>query len=107
MAFDDLKNVTRLNNGQPSYLAFCLDNLDLREGDRVLHVGCGVGYYTVMAAFTGQTPTFPSCGSSSEPKGYITNWTVTNNTFELATAYIDDCPARRQGSFVWSGNTGG
>ena len=65
------------------------------------------GYYTVMVAYTGQTPVFPSCGSSTEPKGYLTNWTVTNNTFELPTAYLDDCPARRQGSYVWSGNTGG
>jgi protein-L-isoaspartate(D-aspartate) O-methyltransferase len=40
----------RLNNGQPSYLALCLDSLDLREGDRVLHVGCGVGYYTAIMA---------------------------------------------------------
>jgi protein-L-isoaspartate(D-aspartate) O-methyltransferase len=40
----------RLNNGQPSYLAFCIDSLDLDEGDRVLHVGCGVGYYTAIMA---------------------------------------------------------
>ena len=39
-----------LNNGQPSYLAFCIDSLDLVEGDRVLHVGCGVGYYTAIMA---------------------------------------------------------
>jgi len=39
-----------LNNGQPSYLAFCIDSLDLGEGDRVLHVGCGVGYYTAIMA---------------------------------------------------------
>jgi protein-L-isoaspartate(D-aspartate) O-methyltransferase len=39
-----------LNNGQPSYLAFCLDSLDLRKGDRVVHVGCGVGYYTAIIA---------------------------------------------------------
>ena len=40
----------RLNNGRPSYLASCLDHLELREGDRVLHVGCGVGYYTAVIA---------------------------------------------------------
>jgi protein-L-isoaspartate(D-aspartate) O-methyltransferase len=39
-----------LNNGQPSTLAFFLDNLELKEGDRVLHVGCGVGYYTAIIA---------------------------------------------------------
>ena len=42
--------VRRLNNGQPSYLAFCLDSLDLQSGDFVLHVGCGVGYYTAIMA---------------------------------------------------------
>ncbi len=40
----------KLNNGQPSYLAYCLDSLDLGEGDRFVHVGCGVGYYTAIAA---------------------------------------------------------
>jgi protein-L-isoaspartate(D-aspartate) O-methyltransferase len=46
----------RLNNGQPSYLAFCIESLELREGDRVLHVGCGVGYYTaIMAEVVGPT----------------------------------------------------
>lgn len=40
----------RLNNGQPSFLASCLDALDLRPGDHVVHIGCGVGYYTAIAA---------------------------------------------------------
>jgi hypothetical protein len=65
------------------------------------------GYYTVMVANTGSSPTFASCGDSTGPNGYLTNWTVTNNTFELPTAYLDDCPARRRGTWVWSGNTGG
>ena len=64
------------------------------------------GYYTVMAAYTGNGPVFSQCGNSSEPQGYLTNWRVTGNTFELPTAYLDDCPARHQ-NFVWSGNTGG
>ena len=38
----------RLNNGQPSFLAFCLDSLDLQEGDHAVHVGCGIGYYTAI-----------------------------------------------------------
>jgi protein-L-isoaspartate(D-aspartate) O-methyltransferase len=33
-----------LNNGQPSGLASWIHFLELRQGDRVLHVGCGVGY---------------------------------------------------------------
>ena len=40
----------RLNNGLPSALVWWLDCLGLRPGDRVLHVGCGVGYYTAIIA---------------------------------------------------------
>ena len=46
----------RLNNGQPSFLAFCLDALDLQPGDHAVHIGCGVGYYTaIMAELVGPT----------------------------------------------------
>ena len=37
-----------LNNGHPSTLARFLDFLEIQSGDRVLHVGCGVGYYTAI-----------------------------------------------------------
>lgn len=40
----------RLNNGQPAALALWIDSLDLQEGERVVHVGCGVGYYTAILA---------------------------------------------------------
>lgn len=39
-----------LNNGEPSSLLRFLDMLDLVPGDRLLHIGCGVGYYTAIAA---------------------------------------------------------
>jgi protein-L-isoaspartate(D-aspartate) O-methyltransferase len=39
-----------LNNGQPSALALWCHLLELRPGDRVLHVGCGPGYYTAILA---------------------------------------------------------
>jgi protein-L-isoaspartate(D-aspartate) O-methyltransferase len=39
-----------LNNGEPAALARWLDDLELREGESLLHVGCGVGYYTAVAA---------------------------------------------------------
>jgi len=39
-----------LNNGEPSSLLRFLDALSLAAGDRFLHVGCGVGYYTAIAA---------------------------------------------------------
>jgi protein-L-isoaspartate(D-aspartate) O-methyltransferase len=39
-----------LNNGAPSALASWLDALDIREGERVVHVGAGVGYYSAIVA---------------------------------------------------------
>jgi protein-L-isoaspartate(D-aspartate) O-methyltransferase len=39
-----------LNNGQPSALARWIDALELRPGDRVYHLGCGVGYYSAIMA---------------------------------------------------------
>ena len=40
----------RLNNGQPSALAYWIDALELKPGERVHHLGCGVGYYTAILA---------------------------------------------------------
>jgi protein-L-isoaspartate(D-aspartate) O-methyltransferase len=39
-----------LNNGEPSGLLLFLDGLALAPGEKFLHVGCGVGYYTAIAA---------------------------------------------------------
>jgi protein-L-isoaspartate(D-aspartate) O-methyltransferase len=39
-----------INNGQPSLLARWIEALDLKPGDHVYHVGCGVGYYTAIMA---------------------------------------------------------
>lgn len=63
-----------------------------------------VHYFTVMAANTGTGPGF-SCNGDSV-LGYIQDWTVRDNVFELPTAYLFDCPARRQ-NFQASGNVGG
>ena len=40
----------QLFNGAPGVLATWLDALQLAEGSRMLHVGCGTGYYSAVAA---------------------------------------------------------
>jgi hypothetical protein len=43
-----------LPNGQPSAIGFFIDNLDLKNGAYVLHIGCGTGYFSaVMAEIVG------------------------------------------------------
>ena len=45
----------RLNNGLPSFLASLIDQLDLKPGETVCHVGCGTGYYSaIMAEMVGK-----------------------------------------------------
>ena len=39
-----------LNNGQPSLWAALFDSLDISPGERVLHLGCGTGYYSAILA---------------------------------------------------------
>ncbi|MDP6705703.1 MAG: rRNA adenine N-6-methyltransferase family protein [Alphaproteobacteria bacterium] len=44
-----------LNNGQPSLHAAALDAAAPGSGERVLHIGCGAGYYTaILAELAGQ-----------------------------------------------------
>jgi protein-L-isoaspartate(D-aspartate) O-methyltransferase len=40
----------QLFNGQPGTIGVWIDALDLAPGARVLHVGCGLGYYTAVIA---------------------------------------------------------
>jgi len=40
----------QLFNGAPGLLARAIDILMLRPGDRVVHIGCGTGYYTALIA---------------------------------------------------------
>jgi protein-L-isoaspartate(D-aspartate) O-methyltransferase len=39
-----------LFNGQPASIAAWLESLGLEPGQRVLHIGCGTGYYTAVIA---------------------------------------------------------
>jgi protein-L-isoaspartate(D-aspartate) O-methyltransferase len=47
ITLDEAKGI---NNGQPSLWALHLDRLGVRLDDRVLHLGCGTGYYTAILA---------------------------------------------------------
>jgi protein-L-isoaspartate(D-aspartate) O-methyltransferase len=40
----------QLHNGLPSALAQWIEAVDVRAGDRVLHIGTGLGYYTAILA---------------------------------------------------------
>lgn len=40
----------RLNNGHPSFLASLIDQLNIKHGETVYHVGCGTGYYSAIMA---------------------------------------------------------
>lgn len=45
-----------LNNGQPSLHAMLMAAADPQEGDHVVHIGAGVGYYTaILARLAGET----------------------------------------------------
>jgi protein-L-isoaspartate(D-aspartate) O-methyltransferase len=53
IAYDEKR---RLNNGQPSLWAFVFDKLSIVPGERVRHLGCGMGYYTaILAELVGST----------------------------------------------------
>ena len=53
IALDPARN---LCNGQPSSLAAWISALDLQPGNRVFHLGCGVGYFTaIMSEVVGIT----------------------------------------------------
>jgi protein-L-isoaspartate(D-aspartate) O-methyltransferase len=47
IALDEMRGI---NNGQPSLWARLFDHLDIRAGEEVVHLGCGTGYYSAIAA---------------------------------------------------------
>lgn len=45
-----VKPEAKINNGQPTLHACCMDAAQLESGARVVHVGAGTGYYTAILA---------------------------------------------------------
>ena len=39
-----------INNGSPAFWASLMDTLNIKQGERVLQVGAGTGYYTAILA---------------------------------------------------------
>jgi protein-L-isoaspartate(D-aspartate) O-methyltransferase len=39
-----------LYNGSPSVISIWLDAADIQKGNRIFHIGCGVGYYSAIIA---------------------------------------------------------
>ena len=53
VVIDEKRN---LNNGHPGTLAAWLDRLEIAPGDRVVHIGAGLGYYSaIIAEVTGSS----------------------------------------------------
>jgi len=70
----------KLNNGLPSFLAFLIDELELKAGDQVVHVGCGTGYYTaVMAEVVG-------------PKGHVSGIEIDSDLADRARCNLSYLP---------------
>jgi protein-L-isoaspartate(D-aspartate) O-methyltransferase len=69
-----LKATRSLNNGQPSILASYIASLNLTWGRRVLHVGCGTGYYTaIMAEMVGSEGSITALEADAELCAQATN----------------------------------
>ncbi|SRR6266545_1734804 len=45
-----LEKEKQINNGQPTLHAVCLAALGVKEGESVVHIGAGTGYYTALLA---------------------------------------------------------
>ena len=77
VAFDSNR---RINNGEPSLHARCLDAVSPQPGEQILHVGCGSGYYTaILATLAGS-------------KGRVTGLDVVAELAELATRNLSKFP---------------
>lgn len=70
----------RINNGQPTLHARCLSAARVRPGERVLHIGCGSGYYTaILSELVG-------------PEGEVCAWDVEPSLVATASASLNGRP---------------
>lgn len=83
-----LRPEKHINNGQPSLHARCLSALQIIAGERVAHVGAGMGYYTAILA------------RLANPSGSVTAYEVDKDLADSAAANLADYPsvAVRNGS---------
>lgn len=70
----------QLYNGQPSFVARWLEALGIAPGERVLHIGCGAGYYAAILA------------SMVGPTGRVTAIEVDNELARAAAVNLVDWP---------------
>lgn len=69
-----------INIGEPALHARCMEELALRDGETVLHVGAGVGYYTAMLA------------RLVGPAGEVVGYEIDPGIAERAKANLRDIP---------------
>jgi protein-L-isoaspartate(D-aspartate) O-methyltransferase len=77
IAIDAARN---LYNGQPGLIARWLDMLAVAPGDKVLHIGCGTGYFTALIAHI------------VGPSGHVIAIDVDPGLADRATANLTDWP---------------
>ncbi len=75
-----LAKESRINNGEPILHAASLATLNVQEGETVVHIGAGTGYYTaVLARLTG-------------PTGLVFAYEIEPELAQRATANLADLP---------------
>ena len=87
-----------LNNGEPSSLARWIDVLSLKQGETVIHVGGGTGYYTALLAHivgrTGRVIAYEVDPTLAERarinlRDYSQACVVSGNSYELPVRGVD------------------
>ena len=69
-----------INNGQPVLHTVCLATLNPQDGDTVVHIGAGSGYYTALL------------GQLTAPRGHVDAYEIEPSLAEQARANLADMP---------------